>query len=71
MAQDYVFGNTANDKFHTHFGDSNGDGTVSFLDMAAFAAAFRSDDYDASLDFNGDGVINILDVYQFVVRLWR
>ncbi len=44
--------------------DMNGDGTINFVDVSAFVAAFASGDMSA--DFNGDGTINFVDVSAFV-----
>ncbi len=44
--------------------DMNGDGTINFVDVSAFVAAFTAN--DSSADFNGDGTINFVDVSAFV-----
>ncbi len=44
--------------------DMNGDGTVNFVDVSAFVAAFSNGDPTA--DFNGDGQIGFPDVSAFV-----
>ena len=47
-------------------GDSNLDGTVNFLDIAAFIAILTDSSYLLQADCNEDGVVNFLDISVFI-----
>src|SRR5205823_15060478 len=58
--------------FFRLFGDSDGDGDVDGLDLAAFRNAYGSTstdpNYNRAFDFDGDGDVDGLDLGQFRLR---
>ena len=72
---DVVIGDDSADGFFRWFGDKNGDGVVSGLDLAEFGRSFlRSDpdvDYDLAFDADGDLDVDAIDQLEFMNRLWR
>ena len=72
LAEDFVFGDQAADRFFTYFGDYNGDRTVNIIDLLSFRSSYLGLDgdafYNAASDFNGDGSINVIDLLFFRQR---
>jgi hypothetical protein len=65
----YVFGAAAADNFFRLFGDSNGDRTVSALDLARFKQSYLTPaNYLWYFDYNGDGQVTALDLAMFKLR---
>lgn len=66
---DYVFGDSALDKFFRKFGDGNGNNLVELLDFAAFRGAFGSSEGDANwnhaFDDDGDNKVLLPDFAKF------
>jgi hypothetical protein len=53
------------------FGDLNGDGAVTSLDVDPFVGVLLGGDYQAPADMNRDHVVNGMDVDLFVATLVR
>ena len=72
LAEDFVFGDQAADRFFTYFGDYNGDRTVNIIDLLSFRSSYLGSAgdarYNAASDFNGDGNINVIDLLFFRQR---
>ena len=75
MAQDYVLGSVASDKFYSYFGEISNDTTVSSIDLLGFRQTFRRSAgdpvFNADLDYDGNGTISSLDLLQFRQRFRR
>ena len=75
MAQDYVFGSVASDRFYRYFGEISSDATVSSADLLAFRQTYRRSaggtGYNAALDYDGNGVVSSLDLLEFRKRYRR
>ncbi|WP_419189032.1 SdrD B-like domain-containing protein [Stieleria marina] len=71
----FTFGDTANDNFFRHYGDTNGDRSVGIPDYGKFRLAFGKSlgdaGFDPSLDYNNDGAIGIPDYGQFRIRFGK
>ena len=50
-------------------GDSNQDGFVNFLDIAAFIEVLTNGGFLEEADCNEDGIVNFLDVTSFITIL--
>lgn len=69
VGDEFVFGESAVDKFFRKFGDGTGNSVVDLLDFALFRRAFGSSEasvnWDFAFDHDGDGMVALLDFAEF------
>jgi hypothetical protein len=69
---DYLFGETAADRFFRYFGDGDGDRDVDATDYGRLGLTYRKIlgqvGYNRSLDFDGDGDVDATDYGRFSLR---
>ena len=66
---DFVFGDSASDNFYRFFGESDGNRSVTVVDLLQFRRAWDSTigdaDYSAQFDTDADGDIDVFDLLAF------
>lgn len=75
MTDDVVYGETAEDAFFRHFGDSDGDRDVDGQDYGRLGLTFLKSQgdsgFDETFDFDGDGDVDGQDIGEFRRRFLR
>ncbi len=69
LLADVVFGDVETDRFHSYFGDNDGNRNVNILEVLAFRQTFGAVEgaanYNPALDFDANGLVNIIDLLPF------
>lgn len=72
MAEDFVYGDAAEETFFSFFGDGDGDRDVDNVDLALFLKTYRKSlgepGFDFNFDFDADGDVDNVDLSQFLQR---